>query len=159
MNCPCQPDLSPLNGLQGKNERRSFGRPTPSSPTKKYRGSWGQTTRNSAFWHRYEVVPYPLGRHEMSPREKTCTPQCLKALLTQWQKPPDRRTTDTLSRRGFLKRPLMTSNEQESRHNESIQNDHLKKPHPDTKKTEERSISTYHAKMGCAVPPSGSSAW
>src|SRR5229473_1175656 len=39
-NLRCQPDPLPPNSLQGKNERKSFGTPTPSSPTTRYRGSW-----------------------------------------------------------------------------------------------------------------------
>src|SRR5713226_5273698 len=63
------------------------------------------------------------------------------------------------SKRGSLKRPLTTSNEQGSQCSELIQNDHLRKPHPDTRKTGEKSTSTCPAKTGYDDPPSGSNAW
>src|SRR5258707_9509230 len=40
MNHRCRPGLPLLNSLRRKNKHGSFGRPIPSSPTKKYRGSW-----------------------------------------------------------------------------------------------------------------------
>src|SRR5713226_7937989 len=63
------------------------------------------------------------------------------------------------SKRGSLKKPLTTSNEQGSRCSRSIQNDHLRKPHLDTKKTREKSTSTCHAKTDYDDPPNGSNAW
>ncbi len=53
----------------------------------------------------------------------------------------------------------MTFNEQESQRSKLIQSGHSKTPCPGTKKTGEKSTSTYRAKMGCAILPSGLSAW
>src|SRR5712692_223856 len=67
----CQRDPLPPNSLQGKNEHKSFGTPTPSSPTTRYRGSWAPIAPNSASWHKSRVVPSPPDQCEMSPKEKT----------------------------------------------------------------------------------------
>src|SRR5258708_39273983 len=114
MNRRCRPDLPLLNNLQGRNEHKSFGTPTPSSPIKRYRGSWGPTVRNSASWHRSEAAPYLPDQHETSPKEKTCTPRCFTALSMRWPRLLGGRTADTLSKRVFLRRPLMTSRERGS---------------------------------------------
>src|SRR5229473_2356304 len=73
-NRQCRPDLPLPNDLRGRNERKSFGTPTPSLPTKRYRGSWGPIARNSASWHRSEVAPCPPDRRETYPKGKICTP-------------------------------------------------------------------------------------
>src|SRR5258708_4123717 len=155
----CRPDLFLLKGLQEKNGHKSFKKHTPSSPTKKYRGYWGWTIRNSASWPKYKEGPYPLGQHEMSPKGRISTPQYSRASSTPWRKPLDEWRTNTPSKKGSSKRPSMTFNERGSQHKGSIQNNRSKKPHQGTRKTEERLTSTYHAKMGSVVLPSGSSEW
>src|SRR5258708_9761166 len=71
MNHPCQPDLPLPNNLQGKNGHRSFGTPTPSSPIKRYRESWGPTACNLVSWRRSKAAPYPPDWHETSHKGKT----------------------------------------------------------------------------------------
>src|SRR5258708_11181673 len=95
----------------------------------------------------------------MSLEEKTCTLQCLKALLTQWPKPPNEWKTSTLLRKGSLRRPLMTSNEQGYLPDESIPNGHSRRPHRAIKKTEERLTSTCCAEMDNAALPNGLRGW
>src|SRR5258708_27890517 len=158
-NRQCRPDLPLPNNLQGKNRHKSFGTPTPSSPIKRYKESWGPTNRNLASWRRSEVATDPPDRHKTSHKGKTCIPWCFTASSTQWRRPPDGRTASMLSKRGFSRRPLMTSRGQESRHRVSTRSDPSKKPHPDTKKTGEKSTSTYHATTGCVALLSGSTAW
>src|SRR5258708_8637985 len=53
----------------------------------------------------------------------------------------------------------MTSKGRASLRDASTRSVHSRRPHPDIKKTGERSISTYHAKTDCAAPPNGSNAW
>src|SRR5258708_1363474 len=63
------------------------------------------------------------------------------------------------SKRGFSRRPLMTSRGQGSQHHVSTRSDPSKKPHPETKKTREKSTKNYHAKTGCIAPLNGTNAW
>src|SRR5713226_3719112 len=150
--------LLPSN-LQGRSEHRSFGTPTPFSPTRRYKESWDPTALNSASSHKSEAALSPLNRREMSPKERTCTLWCSTASSTPWPKPPGGRTADMQSRKGSLKKPLTTSRGQESQRNGSTQSDHSKKPHPGTKRTEEKSTSTCHVKTAYDAPPSGSNEW
>src|SRR5258707_1277143 len=159
MNPPCRPGLLLLRNPQGKKGHKSSERRTPSSLTKKYRGYWGQTDCNSASWPRYKEEPYPPGRHKTSPKGRTSTPQYSKALSTQWRKLPDEWRADTPLKRGSSKKPSTTSNKQGFQPNGSTQNDHSKKPHLATKKTEEKSTSAYLAKTGTVVLLNGSSKW
>src|SRR5258707_7675536 len=158
-NHRCRLDPLPLNSLPGKNEHRSFGTPTPSSPTRRYKESWDPTALNSASLPKLKGAPSPLDRRETSPREKTCTLWCSTASSTPWPKPPGGQIVDIWSRKGYLKRPSTTCKGHEFRHRGSTQSDRSKKPRPGTKKTEGRSTSTYHAKTGCDDPQNGSSAW
>src|SRR5258708_14303039 len=75
----CRPDLPLPSNLQGKNKHKSSKKCTPFSPTKKYRGYWGQTGLRSASWPKYGEGPYLPGRHETFPKERTFTPQYLRA--------------------------------------------------------------------------------
>src|SRR5260370_39272431 len=148
-----------MRGLRRNKGHKSSATCTPSSPTKKYRGYWGQTTHNSAAWHKYEEAPYPRGRHEMSHKGRTSTLQYSKASSMPWQRLPDRSKIDTPSKRGSWKRPSTIFNERGSQCSRSTRSGHSKRPHWGIKKTEERSTSTYHAKTGYVAPPSGSSGW
>src|SRR5216684_2445066 len=131
-----------------------------SSPTKKYKGCWGQTPHSSASWPKYKKAPYPPDQHEMSSRgTQTSTPQYSEESSTQWWKPPDKWRTDMLSKKGSLKRPSTTSSERVSQCDRSTQSDPLMKPHQGIKKTEEKSTLTCPARMGNTTPPSGSSNW
>src|SRR5229473_2625452 len=158
-NRQCRLDPLPLNSLLGKNGHKSFGTPTPSSPTRRYKGSWDPTALNSASSLKSKEAPSPLDRRETSPRERTCTLWCSTASSTPWPKPPGGRTAGIWSKRGYLKRPSTTCKGQGFRRKGSTRSDRSKKPRPGTKKTGERSISTYHAKTGCDDPPNGSNAW
>src|SRR5713226_4426361 len=60
MSRRCRPDLPLPSNLQRKSEHKSFGTPTLSLPTKRYKESWGPTDHNLASWHKSGVVPYPL---------------------------------------------------------------------------------------------------
>src|SRR5258707_11817817 len=104
-NLPCQPDPPPPNSLQGKNECRFFGRHTPSSPTKKYRGYWDWTGLSSASWPKYEGVPCPLGWHETSPKGRTSTPLYSKASLIPWHSLPDKCKTSMQSKKDSFNKP------------------------------------------------------
>src|SRR5258707_10771332 len=95
--------------LQGKNECRSFKRPTPSSPIKRYKEYWDWTGLSSVSYPKYEGVPYPLGRHETSPKGRTSIPQYSKASSILWRKPPDEWRADMRSKKGSLKKPSTTS--------------------------------------------------
>src|SRR5260370_38814428 len=134
-NHQCRLDPLLPSNLQGRNEHRSFGTPTPSSLTRRYKGSWDPIALNSASSHKSKAALSPLDQRETSPKEKTCIPWCFTALSTPWPKPPRRRTVDTRSKRDSLRRPSMIFKGQESPHNGSTQSDHSKKPHPGTKKT------------------------
>src|SRR5258707_13134248 len=123
-NLRCRPDLLPPNNLQEKNRHKSFERHTPSSPTKKYRGYWGRTGPNSASWPRYEEVPYLPGWHKTSPKGKTSTLPYSKASSMLWQRLPDKWRAVTLSKRGALKRALMTSSGLVAQRNTTTRNDH-----------------------------------
>ena len=116
----CRPDLFLLKGLQEKNGHKSFKKHTPSSPTKKYRGYWGWTIRNSASWPKYKEGPYPLGQHKMSPKGRISTPQYSRASSTPWRKLLDEWRTNMPSKKGSSKRPSMTFNERGSQHKGSI---------------------------------------
>ncbi len=160
LNPPCWQDPLPLKGLQGKNKCRPSVRRTLSSPTKRYKGCWAWTLPSLVSCPKYKEVPYPPDQHETSSRgTQTSTPQYLGESSTWWWKPPDGWKTNTLLRKGSLKRPSMTSSEQVSQHDGSIQSNPLKKPHQGTKKTEGRLISTCPARMGNDVLPSGSNDW
>src|SRR5713226_9071031 len=127
--------------------------------TRRFKESWGPIARNSASWRKSRAAPYSLDWHETSPKEKTCTPWCSTGSSTRWPKPPEGPIADTQLKKGSLKKPLTTSRGQESQRSESTRSDPSKRPRPDTKKTGERSFSTYHAKTGYAAPPNGSNAW
>src|SRR5258708_17135253 len=138
----CRPGLPLLSNLRGRNEHKSFGTPTPSLPTKRYRGSWGPTDRNSASWHRSEAAPYLPDRREMYPKGKTYTPWCSMASLMRWPRLLEGQTADTPSKTGSSRRPLMTFKEQEYQDRALTPSVSSRRPHLDTKKTEERSTST-----------------
>src|SRR5258707_9539933 len=107
-SCQCRPDLLLPSDPQGRNEHTSFGTPTPSSLTKRYKESWAPTARSSASWHKSKAAPSPLDQRETSPREKTCTRWCFTASSMPWLKPLGGQTADTQSRKGSLKKPLTT---------------------------------------------------
>src|SRR5258707_1309200 len=78
----------PLKGLRGKNDHRFSAKHTPSSPTKRYKGYWGQTPPSLVSWPKYEEVPYPPDQHEMlSKGTQTSTLQYLGESSMPWQKP------------------------------------------------------------------------
>src|SRR5713226_7122407 len=77
----------------------------------------------------------------------------------QWQRLPGESKTDMPLRRDSSRRPLTTSSEPASLHDGLTQSDRSKKPHQGTKKTGERSTSTYLAKMGNVALLNGSSEW
>ena len=160
LNPPCQRGPPLLKGPQGRNEHRSSTRCTPFLLTKRYKECWDQTTLSSVSWPKYEGVPYPPDQHEKSSRwTRTSTLQYLGGSLMQYWRPPDESKTNMLSRKGFLKRPSTTSNEQVFRCDGSTQSNPLKRLHQGTKKTEEKSTSTSPARMGNDALPSGSSEW
>src|SRR5713226_2815289 len=149
-----------LKGLQGKNECKFSMRHTLSSPIKRYKGCWDQTSCSLVSWPKYKEAPYPPDQHEMSSRgTRISTPQYSGESLMQWQKPPEEWRIGMLSKRGSLKRPSTTSRKRVSLHDGLTQSTPLKKPHQGIKKTEEKLTSTCPAKMGNDTPPNGSSEW
>src|SRR5260370_26811640 len=68
----CRPDPLLLSSPQGRSEHKSFGTPTPFSPTRRYKESWDPTAPNSASWCKSKAAPSPLDRRETSLKERTC---------------------------------------------------------------------------------------
>ena len=130
------------------------------SLTERFSDWWDWTSPNSASCPRYGEGLYPLNWHKTSLRStQTSTPQCSGVSLTPLWRPVDKKTACIQWKKGYSKRPSVIYSRHTPLHGWLTQSNPLLKPHQATKKIEEKSTSTSHARMDNDAQQNGSSEW